>query len=100
MTNDLQLDIFGNEIPVEQIVEKKPQESIKSRWRRMYGYDEEHRCGDCKYLCKYATNDSHYYKCNLMGISASEATDIRLKDVACKRWKDANQCRHDDKQHT
>ena len=100
MTNDLQLDIFGNEIPVEQIVERNPQESIKSRWRRMNGYDEKHRCGDCKYLCKYTTNDSHYYKCNLIGISSSEATDIRLKDVACKRWEHANQCRHDDKQHT
>jgi hypothetical protein len=90
MTNDLQLDIFGNEIPVERIAEKKPQETIKNRWRRMYGYDEAHRCGDCKYLCKYATNDSHYYKCNLMGISASEATDIRLKDVACKRWEESS----------
>lgn len=87
MTDDLQLDIFGNEIPVERIAEKKPQETIKNRWRRMYGYDEAHRCGDCMYLCKYSTNDSHYYKCNLMGISASEATDIHLKDVACKRWE-------------
>ena len=100
MTDDLQLDIFGNEVLVEEIVEKRPQESIKNRWRRMYGYDEGHRCGDCKYLCKYATNDSHYYKCNLMGISSSEATDIHLKDVACKRLENANQCRHDDKQHT
>lgn len=100
MTDDLQLDIFGNEIPVERIAEKKPQETIKNRWRRMYGYDEAHRCGDCKYKCKYSSGDFSGYKCNLMGISASEATDIHLKDVACKRWEDANQRRHDDKQHT
>ena len=87
MTDDLQLDIFGNEIPVERIAERLPLDTIKSRWRRMYGYDEAHRCGDCKYLCKYSSGNFSGYKCNLMGISASEATDIRLKDVACKRWE-------------
>lgn len=87
--NEFQMDIFGNEVPVEQIETKQqlPRETIKSRWRRMYGYDESHRCGDCRYLCKYLSGNFSGYKCNLMGISASEATDIRLKDPACKRWE-------------
>lgn len=28
-----------------------------------------------------------WYKCELMGISASSATDIRLSDPACGRWE-------------
>ena len=83
---DLQLDIFGNLVPVEHAVSRHPRETIKTRYRRMYGYDEAHRCGDCRHLVKTEANRT-YYKCELIGISASEATDIRLKDVACKRWE-------------
>ena len=84
---DYQIDIFGDMIPIEEALEKKERETIKSRFRKMYGYDDTHRCGDCKFLCAYHPNDHTYYKCNLMGISASEATDIRLKDPACTRWE-------------
>ena len=83
---DLQMDIFGNLVPVEHAVSRHPHETIKTRYRRMYGYDESHRCGDCVHLVKTVANRT-YYKCELIGISASEATDIRLKDVACKRWE-------------
>ena len=83
---DLQMDIFGNLVPVEHAVSRHPHETIKTRYRRMYGYDEAHRCGDCRHLVKKETNRT-FYKCELIGISASEATDIRLKDVACKRWE-------------
>ena len=84
---DYQTDIFGNMIPVEDALSQKSRETIKSRFRKMYGYDDSHRCKDCKYLCIYYAGNSKYYKCNLMGISASEATDIRLKDPACTRWE-------------
>ena len=83
---DLQMDIFGNLVPVEHAVSRHPHETIKTRYRRMYGYDEAHRCGDCRHLVKKEANRT-FYKCELIGISASEATDIRLKDVACKRWE-------------
>lgn len=82
-----QMDIFGNEVPVEQVFQQKPRETIKSRWRRMYGYRQDEHCGHCKY-CEAHVANRKYYKCVLMGVSASEATDIRLKDPACSRFED------------
>lgn len=83
---DLQMDIFGNLVPVEHAVSRHPHETIKTRYRRMYGYDDAHRCGDCRHLVKKEANRT-FYKCELIGISASEATDIRLKEVACSRFE-------------
>ena len=89
---ELQIDIFGNLVPVEHAVSRHPKETIKSRYRRMYGYDESHRCADCVHLVKTVANRT-FYKCELIGLSASEATDIRLKDPACKRWEKAEECK-------
>ncbi len=91
---ETQIDIFGNEIPVEQAYDVKHdrRETIKSRWRRMYGYDDSHKCGDCRYSFRLTVNDNkHFWKCNLMGVSSSEATDIRKSDPACKRWEERNE---------
>ena len=84
---DVQIDIFGNETPVEDAYSQKQTETIKSRWRRMYGFDESHKCGDCRYSFRMTVNDKSFLKCNLMGVSASEATDIAKSDPACKRWE-------------
>ena len=83
---DYQMDIFGDAVAVEDIDTRMPRSSIKSRFRKMYGFDDEHICKDCKY-CVYTERDKRWYKCLLMGVSASEATDIRLKDTACTRWE-------------
>ena len=82
---DYQMDIFGNAVSVDEI-RSKEHGTIKSRFRKMYGFDDEHICKDCKY-CVYTERDRRWYKCLLMGVSASEATDIRLKDTACTRWE-------------
>ena len=82
----LQGDIFGNFISIDDIDTAKPMETIKSAFRRRYGYDESHRCGDCRH-CEAHFRQKTYYKCRLMGISASEATDIRLKDPACSMFQ-------------
>lgn len=58
----------------------------KGQFRKMYGFDYAHRCGDCKHMT-YTERNRRWYKCRLMGISASAATDIRLSDPACKRWE-------------
>lgn len=80
-------NIFGGyEAVDESFLNPKGKQSIKQRFRNMFGYDANHICKDCKHLvCK--ERDRKYYKCRLMGISASEATDIRLKDISCKRWE-------------
>ena len=39
-------------------------------------------CADCSHLRKYTANRT-YYKCDVYGLSNSEATDWRLKYPAC-----------------
>lgn len=90
MTDNLQLDIFGNMVPVEEAKTGKPAETIQSRYRKMYGYDEAHRCEECEHLVTVAEEPVHY-KCELIGLAASEATDIRLSDISCKRFQQKTQ---------
>lgn len=81
-----QIDLFGGSIPVVQVAKKSSGKlSIKERFRMHYGFNHDHTCKDCKFLIS-KKRDRTYYKCSLMGITNSEATDIRLKDVACNAW--------------
>lgn len=82
-----QIDIFGNEIPTDQAFADKPRETIHSRWRKMYGVNAYHRCGECEYCEGRQSGRRVHYKCILMGVSASEATDIRLRNPSCQRFK-------------
>ncbi len=43
-------------------------------------------CRTCRHCVKIIHNGKTYYKCTLLGISNSEATDIRLSYV-CDRWE-------------
>lgn len=52
----------------------------------MNGVDKNHICKECKYCIKY-TATRNYYKCRKMGVTASSATDIRLKDYACRLFE-------------
>lgn len=81
---ETQLDIFGNDIPVEVAWGKD--ETIKTRWRKMYGYNAAHTCGTCKYTCDFEINGNRFLKCNLMGISDTPETNIDAGDPACKRY--------------
>lgn len=85
---ETQIDIFGNEIPVESAFNPKKAETIKIRWRKMYGYDQGHKCGECRHCFKYIGNDRTVYKCNMMGVSDTTATDIDASDPACSRWEE------------
>jgi hypothetical protein len=78
-----QLDIFGGEIDVKEInKETKIKRSIKGMFRNLHGYDKSNYCKNCKYcICDHRSR--RYYKCEKIGQSYSEATDIRLKDYAC-----------------
>lgn len=82
---DVQTDIFGNEIPVDEL---KSSGTIKGRFRAINGFDEGHRCEFCRYLCLYRTDSHTYYKCNMMGISSNEETDISPNDPACKKYEE------------
>lgn len=87
-----QLDIFGKEIEVEKLNEELKKQTIsrstiKGKFRMLYGYDETNRCKDCVYHKCLHYNNKNYHKCKMIGISNSEATDIRLKDFACNLFK-------------
>ncbi len=87
-----QLDLFGGEIDVDKLnKEAKKQKfnrlSIKGTFRRVHGYDNKNNCQDCVYCICRNSGNRNYYKCEKIGLSSSEATDIRLKDYACDLFK-------------
>ena len=46
----------------------------------------ERKCKNCVSKCRLNYHDKTYYKCERIGFSNSEATDIRLKNV-CDYWE-------------
>jgi len=77
------IDLFGND--TEPAVQLAGHESKYQKFKRKNHYtrthDEEKRCKECFHRCSYEYHDRYYHKCNLMGISSCEATDIRLSYV-------------------
>ena len=45
------------------------------------------RCGTCAHFRKFDYHDQRYAKCDLYGISHSEATDWRAKWAACGKYE-------------
>lgn len=81
-----QIDIFGNEVePIDLL--PLPKKTIKEKFREQYGYLYGKICKDCKYHKRFDYHHKYYHKCEKIGISNSEATDIRLKDVACNLYE-------------
>ena len=58
---------------------------LKKKFRMHAGYLEGHTCKECKHLDVYG-NSRNYYKCELFA-TCSSATDIRLKDMACRYFE-------------
>lgn len=58
--------------------------TIKEQFRDYAGYDSAHICKDCEFCVRQQCGARTHYKCKKMGISSSQATDIRLKDIACR----------------
>ena len=81
-----QLDIFGNEIDVNDIPTKHRGRQKYLTMQEIHGRREDKQCRTCKH-CVGHRWQRLYYKCELWVVSACAATDIRLKDVACKKWE-------------
>ena len=58
--------------------------TIKSAFRDENGFHWEKKCKDCAHLRKFAVGFRTVYKCEKMGVTSSNATDIRLKDPGCR----------------
>lgn len=56
---------------------------LKNNYRK--SDNKEKRCATCNYSC-YVQYSKKYYKCKKMGITRSEATDIRINNI-CDLWE-------------
>lgn len=83
-----QLDIFGKETDISLLVHTidiKPKDrTIKGKFRSYFGFYKDHKCKECQHHIVLHSNNKKFHKCRMIGISNSSATDIRLKDYACK----------------
>jgi hypothetical protein len=78
-----QFDIFGG---ISEPPEKpKPDRKFKTM-QEQCGTIPDHTCKECYHHLTYHYHDKYYHKCELWKISHSTATDIRLKDTACKKF--------------
>jgi len=88
---DMQIDLFGREIPVSEAYPTKKyggrRETIKSCFRKMYGSDITHTCKECAHVVHFRYGNSSFNKCQKIGITHSEASDIKLKDPACSLFE-------------
>ena len=71
----VQLDIFGNEHKIENIVEKTSRKF--KAMQQIYGVRQGTKCKNCKHFIRHNYNNKTYFKCELWKISSSSATDIR-----------------------
>ncbi len=79
------IDLFGNVHDMELKGESQYQ-----NFRRVNGYrktSKENRCKNCQHGFKVNFYERLYFKCDLMGVSYSSATDIRMNSV-CNVWEE------------
>lgn len=81
--------LFGEEI--EYFPPEQPKTLGKYQaWKLTHKYrkseSKDIRCKNCEHLCSGEYHNKNYHKCELMGISHSEATDIRVGYV-CNLFK-------------
>ncbi len=83
-----QLDIFGKETDIRSLtptIDTKPKDrTIKGKFRSAYGFYKNHKCKECQHHVILHYHNKNFHKCRMIGISNSSATDICLKDYACK----------------
>lgn len=80
-----QYDMFGGCEEVKE-PERKPTNKFKTM-QELWGYTEGHTCRTCENLLDAGYHNRTYYKCAIWKISHGSATDIRLKDKACGKWR-------------
>ena len=84
-----QIDIFGNVVPPEKMPPKVGNPKFRTM-QQLHGVLEGKTCKTCAHCIRYRYHNKTYYKCELWYVSNSEATDIRLKTVACNKYEEAN----------
>lgn|GEM_PF-5518484 len=86
-----QESLFGRAVDLSTMkYEKRGRKTIKQAFRDVAGYNDKHTCADCKHHHAYKHCGSRkriYHKCEKIGNSSCESTDIRLSDRACKFYE-------------
>lgn len=88
-----QLDIYGNEIPLEE-TETKPLDhqggrtTLKTWFRNCHGFRQGLYCKNCKFFLIQMRKGQVYHKCIKMSTSPCRETDIRKNDIACSLYED------------
>ncbi len=83
-------DLFGVEITEKEYLAGGKPRSLSVYQRRQLGMDYrkakegEEQCGECS---QHIVMAGAYHKCKLIGVSRSEATDIRVRHT-CDRWEE------------
>ena len=82
-----QYDFWGNEIEIND--ELLPaRKTLKEKFREKNGFLFGKHCKNCKYHHRFDYHNKYYHKCEKLGVSNSEATDIRAKEMACKLYEE------------
>lgn len=81
-----QINLFGEAVEIVP-----PSRGGRNKYRTMQERHGEFKGFTCR-DCVHRVNGSHRYdknfwKCRLWIVSSSDATDIRLKDTACRKFE-------------
>lgn len=86
----VQMTLFGTDIKVDEIEQKKARSHKTKTMQEMYGTLANKTCKSCAHC--YAFRQSRvWYKCRLWDRffrGRSSASDIRLKNPACNKYKE------------
>ena len=66
-------------------------QTYKYWFRLVNGYDYDHKCGECEWCHRFVRGSKSWFKCMKLGMTHSTATDIRLKDPACKQFSERSE---------
>ena len=83
-------------VNVENNITEKPKSKYQ-QWKLQYNYRKATDCNKCKNCQNLCVKDSKYYKCIMLGISGSSATDIRINntcDLFIPNNADCQLCKH------
>ena len=77
-------DVVESDLKSIQHLSKYQKTKRNNRYRKS---DGTYKCNNCYHHYLYEYHDKIYHKCELIGVSNSEATDIRSGHV-CDKWKE------------
>lgn len=83
-----QLDMFGGSTPLSELPTPHGGRKKYPTMQQIHGTLEGKTCKTCSHCIRYHYHDRTYFKCELWYLSNSEATDIRLKNTACKKYEE------------